>query len=110
MGRKSKTEGVQVYIQLIHFAIQQTLTQHFKAIKLKKKKVFFFFFFFKIKDWEKSPKYKERGSLGWIVGDLNLLLWGLLIFQGVYGKHITRGRGRQGLLDISVCPGTRDSR
>ena len=28
MGRKSKKEGIYVYIKLIHFAVQQTLIQH----------------------------------------------------------------------------------
>ena len=36
---RSKREGIQVYIQLIHFIVQQKLTQHCKAIlpQLKKK-------------------------------------------------------------------------
>jgi len=43
MGRKPKREGIHVYVWLIHFAMQQKLTQHFKAyipikINLKKKK------------------------------------------------------------------------
>ena len=31
MGRKSKQEGIYVYVELIHFAEQQKLTQCFKA-------------------------------------------------------------------------------
>ena len=31
MGRKSKSEGIYVYIELIHFAVQQKLTHHCKA-------------------------------------------------------------------------------
>ena len=38
MGRKSKKEGIYVYIQLIHFVVQRKLTQHCKAIILKLKK------------------------------------------------------------------------
>ena len=40
MGKKPKEEERQVCIQLIHFAIQQKLTQHYKAtiLQLKKKK------------------------------------------------------------------------
>ena len=34
MGRKSKKEGMYVYIQLIHFAVQEKLTQHCKATPL----------------------------------------------------------------------------
>ena len=30
-GRKSKTEGIYIYLKLVHFAIQQKLTQHCKA-------------------------------------------------------------------------------
>ena len=36
MGRKSKKEGIYVYIWFIHFAVQQKLT-HFKAIILQYK-------------------------------------------------------------------------
>ena len=41
MGRKSKEEGIYVYVWLIHFAVQQKLTQHCKAtiLQLKKKSV-----------------------------------------------------------------------
>ena len=35
-GRQSKREGMCVYIQLIHFIVQQKLTQHYKAIKPQK--------------------------------------------------------------------------
>ena len=35
VGRKSKKERVYVYVQLIHFAVQQKLTQHCKAIILQ---------------------------------------------------------------------------
>ena len=35
VGGKAKTEGVWVYVELIHFAVQQNLTQHCKATKLK---------------------------------------------------------------------------
>ena len=42
MGRKSKKEGIFLYVQLSHFAVQQKLTQHCKAAifqkGLKKKK------------------------------------------------------------------------
>ena len=31
VGRKSKKEGIYVYIWLIHFIVQQKLTQHYKA-------------------------------------------------------------------------------
>ena len=37
MGRKSKEEGIYVHVQLIHFAVQQKLTQHWKATILQKK-------------------------------------------------------------------------
>ena len=37
-GGRSKREGIQVYIQLIHFIVQQKLTQHCKAILLQLKK------------------------------------------------------------------------
>ena len=44
MGRKSKKEGIFLYVQLSHFAVQQKLTQHCKATifqkGLKKKKVY----------------------------------------------------------------------
>ena len=36
MGRKPK-KGICVYVQLIHFAVQQKLTQHCKATILQKK-------------------------------------------------------------------------
>ena len=32
MGSKSKKEEIYVYIWLIHFAVQQKATQHYKAI------------------------------------------------------------------------------
>ena len=40
IGGKSKKEGIYVYIWLIHFILQQKLTQHCKAtiLQLKKKK------------------------------------------------------------------------
>ena len=38
MGRKSKKEGICVYVWLIHFAVQQKLTQQCKATILQKKK------------------------------------------------------------------------
>ena len=38
MGGKAKTEGVWVYVELIHFAVQQNLTQHCKAMILHLKK------------------------------------------------------------------------
>ena len=40
MGRKSKEEGIYVHMWLIHFAVQQKLTQHCKAtiLQFKKKK------------------------------------------------------------------------
>ena len=31
MGRKSKKEGTCVYVEVTHFAVQQKLTQHWKA-------------------------------------------------------------------------------
>ena len=37
MGRKPRKEGTYVCIKLIHVAIQQTLTQHCKAIILQSK-------------------------------------------------------------------------
>ena len=41
VGRRSKGEGIYVYLKLIHFAVQQKLTEHCKAItfqlKIKKK-------------------------------------------------------------------------
>ena len=37
MGKKSKKEGVYVYVRLIHFAVQQKLTQQCKGTILKKK-------------------------------------------------------------------------
>ena len=39
MGGRSKREGIYVYIQLIHFGVQQKLTQHCKAIILQLKKM-----------------------------------------------------------------------
>ena len=41
MGRKSKEEGMYVHMWLIHFAVQQKLTQHCKAtvLQFKKKKI-----------------------------------------------------------------------
>ena len=40
VGGRCKREGIYVYIQLIHFIVQQKLTQHCKATlpQLKKKK------------------------------------------------------------------------
>ena len=38
MGGRFKREGIYVYIQLIHFIVQQKLTQHCKAIILPLKK------------------------------------------------------------------------
>ena len=38
MGRKSKKKEVYVFVELIHFAIQQKLTQQYKATILQKKK------------------------------------------------------------------------
>ena len=35
MGGESKTEGIYVYIWLIHFALQQKITQHYEAIILQ---------------------------------------------------------------------------
>ena len=35
VGRKSKNQGIYVYIQLIHFSIQQKLTQHCEATILQ---------------------------------------------------------------------------
>ena len=35
-------EGIYVYALLIHFAVQQKLTQHYKAAKLQKNKIKFF--------------------------------------------------------------------
>ena len=37
-GRKCKVEGMYIYIQVIHFIVQQKLTQCCKAIILQKKK------------------------------------------------------------------------
>ena len=31
LGGKSKQEGIYVYLELIHFIVQQKLAQHFKA-------------------------------------------------------------------------------
>ena len=43
VGGRLQREGIYGYIELIHFVVQQELTQHFKAIilqfKKKKKKV-----------------------------------------------------------------------
>ena len=38
VGGKSKCEEIYEYIQLIRFVVQQNLTQHCKAIILKRKK------------------------------------------------------------------------
>ena len=40
VGGRLQREGIYVYIELIHFVVQQKLTQHCKAIilQLKKKK------------------------------------------------------------------------
>ena len=38
VGRRLKREGICVYIQLIHVAVEQKLTQHCKAITLQLKK------------------------------------------------------------------------
>ena len=38
LGGRPKSKGVEVYLQLIHFVIQQKLTQHCEAIILQKKK------------------------------------------------------------------------
>ena len=38
-GRRSKREGTDAYLQLMPFAIQEKLTQHCKAITLRKKKL-----------------------------------------------------------------------
>ena len=38
MGGRSKREGIYVYIELIHIAVQQKLTQHCKAIYSNLKK------------------------------------------------------------------------
>lgn len=38
MGRRCKEEGIYVYTQLIHFAVQQELIQHWKATMLQLKK------------------------------------------------------------------------
>ena len=37
MGGKSKEEGFYVFMYLIHFAVQQKLTQHCKATILQQK-------------------------------------------------------------------------
>ena len=37
MGRKSKEEGIYVYIQLNHSVVQQKLTQHGNATTLQEK-------------------------------------------------------------------------
>ena len=37
MGGRSKREGIDVYTQMIHFVVQQKLTQHCKAIILQLK-------------------------------------------------------------------------
>ena len=41
VGGMSERERIYVYIQLIHFAVQQKLTQHCKATILQLKKNFF---------------------------------------------------------------------
>ena len=38
VGGRSKREGIYVYIWLIHFVVQQKLTQHCKATILQKKR------------------------------------------------------------------------
>ena len=42
-GKKSKWEGINVYVSLIHYAVKRKPTQHFKAITLQKYylKIFF---------------------------------------------------------------------
>ena len=42
VGGKSKEEAMCVYLWLMHYAVQQRLTQHCKAniLQLKKKKIF----------------------------------------------------------------------
>ena len=35
VGRRSRREGIYVYVELIHFIVQQKLTQHCKAIILQ---------------------------------------------------------------------------
>ena len=35
MGKESKKEWIYVYIKLMHFAVQQKLTQHFKSTILQ---------------------------------------------------------------------------
>ena len=35
VGKKSKREGIYVYMQLIRFAVQQKLTQHCKAVTVQ---------------------------------------------------------------------------
>ena len=47
MGRKSKEEGICIYMWLIHFAVQQKLT-HYKATILQFKKM-----------WEYSYNYQK---------------------------------------------------
>ena len=38
VGERLTWEGIYVYIQLIHFVVQQELTQHCKAVMLHKKR------------------------------------------------------------------------
>ena len=38
VGGRLQREGIYVYIELIHFVVQQKLTQHCKAITLQLKK------------------------------------------------------------------------
>ena len=62
VGRRRKREGIYVYIQPIHFIVQQKLTQHCKAIlsQLKKKK--------KKKDVSShSPSRPSRLQMGFLV-------------------------------------------
>ena len=39
MGKESDTEGLYVYVQVIHSAVPKKLTKHYKAIILKQKLV-----------------------------------------------------------------------
>ena len=52
MGGRFKREGIYVYIQLIHFIVQQKLTNHWKAILHQ--------FFFK----DHSKGFRQTPSLG----------------------------------------------
>ena len=45
-GGKSKREGISVYMQLIHFAVQQKLTQHGKSAILLYIYIYIYIFFF----------------------------------------------------------------